>query len=69
MLQRIGLATKYVRMALNDMGDDVWHGIKNKYWWVPPPRVWVRRTLRVNAACLRRARLLQPTCPPAWPPT
>ncbi|KAI8469903.1 MAG: S-adenosyl-L-methionine-dependent methyltransferase [Monoraphidium minutum] len=31
-LQRLGVVTRYRRMAVDELGDDVWRGIKNKYW-------------------------------------
>jgi hypothetical protein len=34
-LQRMGIKTDYRRMAVNELGDDVWRGIKNKYWKWP----------------------------------
>ncbi len=31
----MGIKTDYRRMAVNELGDDVWRGIKNKYWKWP----------------------------------
>lgn len=31
-LQALGLATQYVPLKVDELGDEVWQGVRNKYW-------------------------------------
>lgn len=34
-LQSLGLSTQFEQLRVAELGDDVWQGVKNKYWHFP----------------------------------
>ena len=34
-LAELGLSTRYERLPVAELGDDVWQGVRSKYWSFP----------------------------------
>jgi protein arginine N-methyltransferase 2 len=53
-LNEIGLQVEYKTLKVDELGDEVWQGIKRAYWNLPLYKVPICRLMGMDSVCLGR---------------